>query len=176
MRNFFKKKITISLLLITVGYSCHLVYREIKPDLNEKHPYRCGIYQSKIYAEKKDIEKEIYPDLGIMLANAEILQLSNQKKKKIHKMARECNEICILQKAQIRAQEIELKKLLALNKTKNNLDLLSKKLNKIYKMKIEWLKGHRERYEAGVKLLDPEELRSWIYIESQLKPFPKGTK
>lgn len=176
MRKNFKKKVLLFFILIIFAYSCHLLYREIEPDLNENHPYRCGIYHSEIYAEKKDIEKEIYPDLGILLANAKTLQLSREKYQKITVMAKECHEICSLQKAQIHYKEMELKKLIVQYKTKNNLDLLSKKLNEIYKLKILWLKGHRKRYEKGVQLLNPEELKTWIYIESFLKPFPEGTR
>ncbi len=175
MRPFF---ITIGGIIasILLFYACNLVYREIEPVFRDSDPYRCGIFQSELPADVADQTKEVYPDLGVMLANAATLQLGDGKRRQIESMARECHTICSLQKMEIQRKEKQIKIDLAAGKFRNNLDLLSRELNELNKMKTEWLKGHRTRYDRGVSLLDPEELKTWIYIESGLKPFPRGTR
>ncbi len=165
--------ISASILLI---YACNLVYREIEPVLRDSDPYRCGIFQSELPADVAEQTKEVYPDLGVVLANATTLQLSDGKRKQIESMAKECHTICSLQKMEIHRKEKQIKIDLAAGKFRNNLDLLSRELNELNKMKKDWLRGHRTRYDRGVALLNPEELKIWIYIESGMKPFPRGTR
>lgn len=142
-------------------------------DFSPSQPLRCGIFKSYYFV--RDIQEEVYPDLGLVLANASRLRLTNIQKEKIENAARHCTELCELQKDHLKQMQEEIKAALALNEIHGDLTLLAKEVRAFEKAKGEWLRGHAARYRDGLKLLTPIESREWQTAEQQLKALPPPT-
>ncbi len=152
--------------------SCRFDRRE-DFDFSPSQPLRCGIFKSYYFV--RDIQEEVYPDLGLLLANASRLRLTKAQKEKIESAARHCTELCELQKDHLKQMQEEIKSALALNEIHGDLTLLAKEVQAFEKAKAEWLSGHAARYRAGLKLLTPLELHAWQTAERELKALPAPT-
>ena len=119
-----------------------------------------------------EYEQEVYPDLGLMLANREVLIINDQTMKKIEQLARNCYQICSQEKEIIRQKQDALKLRLKKSGQKGDLTRVAAALNEIEILKKKWLHGHFQRYQQGIALLTPPELKDWIHIEQMVKPFP----
>jgi len=151
-------------LLIT----CHrFEVKEIQ--INNDYPLRCGYYTSYLF--DNEVQEEHYPDLGVLLSQAKLLNLSNTEKIELEKSAIQCYEICELQKQKIRLKEEALRMYIKKNKIKNPLKYLSEQINDIQKDKKKWLEGHRKRYEKAIHKLPIYTLPTILRIEKNFNSF-----
>lgn len=151
---------------------CHF---ETRPDIDisQNQPYRCGVYHSYIY--ETETEHQVYPDTGVIVANAAVLKLTPAQKEAFTDSARSCYEQCESQKQLIHLEEERLKELLKTNKIKGDMSQVAHKLNEIEAMRINWLREHRKRYEKSLEMLTPRQLMQWLPVENNFKAFPPET-
>lgn len=163
-------RVFVGILIILAIADCRFVSR---PDVSfsPSLPWRCGIYRSHIYV--RDIQEVIYPDLGLVVANSAGLGLTSSEVTSTRKLARECFEICELEKQHIRLKEEQLKEKLALNEIQGDLTKVAKEVNEIRVMEKLWLKGHSHRYHKGIKPLNIFRAKRIALLFSELKPFPQ---
>lgn len=157
------------MLLACVQPSCRLERRE-DFDFSVDTPLRCGIFRSYYFV--RDIREEVYPDLGLVLANSARLGLSSTQQSRLTTLARECTELCEVRKDHLRLMQEDIKAKLALNEIKGNLALLAREVQAFERAKAEWLRGHEARYHAGTSILTEAQHARWKQAESYLKPFP----
>lgn len=165
----YRKSLGILLGVVFLVVACRLERRE-DFDFTPTQPMRCGIFKS--YYLVREIKEEIYPDLGMLLANASRLQLGENQKAEIAIRARHCTELCEVRKDNLRLMQEEIKRRLALNEIKGNLKLLAKEVNEFENAKREWLKEHTARYHEGLTLLSESQRAMWVSGEKALKPLP----
>lgn len=164
MTKFDLKTMRKLICLLTVMTSLQLSSCTIEnkaPITNTGIPnnFSCGTYVSKVYP--RDPRTEIYPDLGMVLAEKN-LKLTSYQVEKLKKAAADCALRC-----QIRKDEINLltqKLHLSLTKKEylsGNLSRLAYHLNKIKQQKEKWLALHQARYTLGLELLDEKQTQIW---------------
>ncbi|GAB4438623.1 MAG: hypothetical protein OHK0011_21360 [Turneriella sp.] len=161
--------IVLLLLVMLAQASCRLERRE-EFDFSVDTPLRCGIFRSYYFV--RDIHEEVYPDLGLVLANSGQLGLSASQQSRLTSLARECTELCEVKKDHLRLMQEDIKAKLALNEIKGNLALLAREVQAFERAKIEWLRQHAARYHAGISVLNESQQARWQQAESYLKPFP----
>lgn len=135
---------------------------------------RCGIFKSYYFV--RDVREEIYPDLGLVFANAARLSMSDDQKKEMAARARVCTELCEVRKDNLRIMQEEIKRRLSLNEIKGNLNLLAKEVNEFEMAKKEWLKEHAARYHEGLMQLNEGQRALWVTAEKNLKPLPAAPR
>lgn len=158
-------------LLLQVA--CRLERRE-DFDFSADQPLRCGIFKSYYFV--RQISEEVYPDLGLVLANRRRLALEAQQAEKIETHARHCTELCEVRKDQLRLMQEAIKAKLALNEIKGDLRLLAKEVREFESAKAEWLKEHQSRYQTGLLELTEGQRALWAPAEAFLKRFPLAAK
>jgi hypothetical protein len=139
-------------------------------DFSVDQPLRCGIFQSYYFV--RDIREEVYPDLGLVIANKRPLDLTAAQVDSISEAARHCTELCIVKKDQLRLMQEAIKEKLALNEIKGDLRLLAKDVKEFETAKREWLHDHQTRYREGLKLLTEQQRAQWVFAENKLAPLP----
>lgn len=149
--------------------ACRLERRE-DFDFSADTPLRCGIFRS--YFLVREVREEIYPDLGLLLANAPRLGLSGEQQSRLSAMARQCTELCEIKKDQLRLMQEDIKARLALNEIKGDLSLLARQVQAFERAKAEWLQAHAARYHMLSEVLNEAQRAQWQQAESYLKPFP----
>lgn len=149
--------------------ACRLERRE-DFDFSVDQPLRCGIFKSYYFV--RQISEEVYPDLGLVLANRRRLALEPQRAEALEKHARHCTELCEVRKDQLRLMQEAIKAKLALNEIKGDLRLLAKEVREFEAAKLEWLKEHAARYHAGLAELTEGQRALWAPAESYLKHLP----
>lgn len=159
-------------LVALLHAACRLERRE-EFDFSVETPLRCGIFHS--YYLVREIREEVYPDLGLVLANAARLGLSAAQQSRLTKLARECTERCEVKKDQLRLMQENIKAKLALNEIKGNLALLAREVQAFERAKADWLREHAARYHAGTSELTEAQQARWRQAESYLRPFPAVT-
>jgi hypothetical protein len=152
---------------------CRLERRE-DFDFSVDTPMRCGIFRSYYFV--REIQEEVYPDLGLVLANSARLGLSPTQDAQLSARARECAELCEVRKDHLRLMQEDIKAKLALNEIKGNLALLAREVQAFERAKAEWLREHEARYRAGINILTEEQQARWKKAEAYLKPFPRQKK
>ncbi len=157
------------LAVIFLVAACRLERRE-DFDFSVDTPLRCGIFRSYYFV--RDIQEEVYPDLGLVLANSARLGLSSAQQSRIATLARECTELCEVRKDKLRLMQQDIKAKLALNEIKGNLALLAREVQAFERAKAEWLREHEARYHLGTQVLTEMQQARWKQAESYLKPFP----
>lgn len=163
------KTLNISVAILALATGCRLERRE-DFDFTPSQPMRCGIFKSYYFV--RDVKEEIYPDLGIVLANANRLKMSTDQHADISGRARTCTELCEVRKDNLRIMQEEIKRKLALNEIRGNLNLLAKEVREFEAAKKEWLKEHAARYREGVSRLSEDQRALWVTAEKSLKPLP----
>ncbi|MCX7633038.1 MAG: hypothetical protein N2Z22_06885 [Turneriella sp.] len=159
----------VAWFLVLSVMACRLDRRE-EFDFSPEQPLRCGIFRSYYFV--REVQEEVYPDLGLVLANARRLRLRADQIKVLTERARECTELCTVKKDQLRLMQEEIKQKLALNEIQGNLSLLAKEVRAFEAAKREWLNGHAQRYRRGLELLDAGQRAEWLVAENALKPLP----
>ncbi|MFO1472522.1 MAG: hypothetical protein U1F27_15980 [Turneriella sp.] len=149
--------------------ACRLERRE-DFDFSADQPLRCGIFKSYYFV--RQISEEVYPDLGLVLANRKRLALEPQRAAAVETHARHCTELCEVRKDQLRLMQEAIKAKLALNEIKGDLRLLAKEVREFEAAKAEWLKEHAARYRTGLLELTEPQRALWAPAESFLKRFP----
>jgi hypothetical protein len=162
-----------SALIMLLALACRFDRRE-DFDFSVDQPLRCGIFKSYYFV--RDVQQEIYPDLGMLLANEKKLGLSVSQSESIQTGARHCTELCEVRKDNLRLMQERIKEKLALNEIKGNLRLLAKEVREFEAAKAEWLAEHAARYHAGVANLTEPQRAIWAQAERLLKPLPDITK
>ncbi len=157
---------TTGLLIFSVLAGCRYVTKA-EIEVSERIAYRCGRYESRIYVRSPIIEE--YPDLGIILANANVLELSPNERALLEEKARECYAICEEDLNRIRMLEDDLKNRIAVNEMKGNMTAVAADLNLIEAEKQIWLQHHRQCYREGLQLLSPASLARWLPHENRFK-------
>lgn len=160
-------KILLPVLLLQIG--CRLERRE-DFDFSADQPLRCGIFKSYYFV--RQISEEVYPDLGLVLANRRRLALEPQRVEAVEKHARHCTELCEVRKDQLRLMQEAIKGKLALNEIKGDLRLLAKEVREFEAAKAEWLAEHAARYRAGLAELTEGQRALWVPAEAFLKRLP----
>ena len=149
--------------------SCKLNQKE-EWNLDVKEPFRCGIYKSYYFV--RDVQQKIYPDLGLLVANASKFRLSETQIISLRENARQCTEFCEIEKDQLRLMQEKIKEKLALNEVKGDLRKLAHDVA-IYNTAFEqWLRAHAARYRAGKKLLPLDTQPHISILEAQLSQLP----
>lgn len=165
-----RRGVSVLLLLAAlVQAACRLERRE-DFDFSVDTPLRCGIFRSYYFV--RDIREEVYPDLGLVLANSARLALDDSQKGRLTSLARQCTELCEVKKDHLRLMQEDIKAKLALNEIKGNLALLAREVQAFERAKSDWLREHAARYHAGVGVLTEGQQARWRQAESYLKPFP----
>lgn len=154
---------------LAVLTDCRLERRE-DFDFSPAQPLRCGIFKSYYFV--RDIREEVYPDLGLVLANGARLALTASQRSRLEGSARICTETCEVTKDKLRLMQEELKARLALNEIKGDLRLLAKEVRAFEAAKNAWLKEHAERYHRGLDILTEPQRAQWHQAEMYLKPLP----
>jgi hypothetical protein len=149
--------------------ACRLERRE-DFDFSVDTPLRCGIFRSYYFV--RDVQEEVYPDLGLLLGNAARLGLSASQQTRLTALARECTELCEVKKDRLRIMQEDIKAKLALNEIKGDLALLAREVQAFERAKAEWLREHAARYRAGLSVLNESQRARWQQAESYLKPLP----
>lgn len=165
----------VFLLLWLVAWThtaCRLERRE-DFDFSVETPLRCGVFRS--YYLVRDIREEVYPDLGLVLANSARLGLNGAQQSRLTTLARECTELCEVKKDHLRLMQEDIKAKLALNEIKGNLSLLAREVQAFERAKANWLREHAARYHAATSELTEAQQARWRQAESYLRPFPAGT-
>lgn len=139
-------------------------------DFSVDQPLRCGIFQSYYFV--RDVREEIYPDLGLVIANRRPLNLTATQVVSIGEAARHCTELCIVKKDRLRLMQETIKEKLALNEIKGDLRLLAKDVKEFEIAKRDWLQEHQTRYHEGLKLLSEPQRAQWVFAENKLAPLP----
>ena len=160
-------KLLLQVFLLQVH--CRLERRE-DFDFSADQPLRCGIFKSYYFV--RQISEEVYPDLGLVLANRGRLALEPQRVEAVEKHARHCTELCEVRKDQLRLMQEAIKAKLALNEIKGDLRLLAKEVREFEAAKAEWLKEHAMRYRAGLTELTEGQRALWTPAESFLRRLP----
>lgn len=165
------RKLWLSLvfLIIASAAACRLERRE-DFDFSKDQPLRCGIFKSYYFV--RQISEEVYPDLGLVLANRKRLVLEGSRAETVERHARHCTELCEVRKDQLRIMQEAIKAKLALNEIKGDLRLLAKEVNEFEAAKAEWLKEHAARYRAGLAELTEGQRALWSPAEAYLKRLP----
>jgi hypothetical protein len=156
------------LLLLASLFACRLERRE-DFDFSVDQPLRCGIFQSYYFV--RDVKEEIYPDLGLVVANGQSLALSATQATDLKGAARVCTELCTVQKDQLRLMQEKIKAKLALNEIKGDLRLLAHDVRAFEAAKRDWLVAHRTRYHKGLELLSEPQRAKWALAEQRLTPW-----
>jgi len=156
-------------LILAFVVGCRFERRE-DFDFSIDQPLRCGIFKSYYFV--REVKEEIYPDLGLLYANRARLELSEDQSQAILTRARQCTELCEVEKDNLRLLQEAIKEKLALNEIKGDLHLLAKEVREFEAAKAQWLAAHRERYHQGVALLTEAQRARWVLGERSLKPFP----
>ncbi len=159
----------VLLIVVTALVSCKLSPDKDEVNFSKAVSYRCGIFFSHIY--EKDIKEEVYPDLGLLLANKTTVGLSAAQVRLLEKRARQCTHQCNLQKEAIYLKQKALQKHIKQNKIKGDLQRVSARLNEIANDKRAWLASHKKRYLSAIETLDPMALSQWLVIEQMVRPF-----
>lgn len=154
---------------LAVFAGCRLERRE-DFDFSATQPLRCGIFKSYYFV--RDIREEVYPDLGLVLANGSRLALSAGQRSQLAENARVCTEICEVAKDKLRLMQEEIKAKLALNEIKGDLRLLAKEVREFDAAKLAWLRDHADRYHRGLEILTEPQRAQWLQAENYLKPLP----
>lgn len=157
-----------ALLLLT---ACRLERRE-DFDFSPNQPLRCGIFKSYYFV--RQVSEEVYPDLGLVLANSRRLALAPGQYEAVERHARNCTELCEVHKDQLRLMQEAIKAKLALNEIKGDLRLLAKEVREFESAKAEWLASHATRYRAGLLEITEGQRALWSPAESFLKRLPPG--
>lgn len=158
-----------NLLCVVALFACRLERRD-DFDFSPDTPLRCGIFRSYYFV--REIQEEVYPDLGLVLANARFLHLSQSQMALLQDRARECTERCEVSKDRLRLMQEEIKAKLALNEIKGDLRLLAKEVRAFENAKAQWLAEHAARYHNGLGILTEAQRARWKQAESYLKPLP----
>lgn len=161
----------LNLFCLIVLSGCRLERRD-DFDFSPDAPLRCGIFRSYYFV--REVQEEVYPDLGLVLANTRSLQLSQSQVVRLENAARECVEICEVKKNHLRLMQEEIKAKLALNEIKGDLKLLAKDVRAFENSKAEWLQGHAARYHSGLNILTEAQRARWKQAESYLRAFPRS--
>lgn len=167
-----KLSVTVAIIIVIalqLGAGCQIVVRgevQVSPGM----PYRCGHYESHIYVRSPIVED--YPDLGVILANSELLQLSAYERKQIETKAIECAAICEGDLNSLRLLEDDLKGRISINEMEGNMSEVAIDLNRIQAKKMTWLRNTKKCYQEGLLLLSHDSLVRWLPNENKFKPFP----
>ncbi|MCB1201512.1 MAG: hypothetical protein KDK41_12765 [Leptospiraceae bacterium] len=157
-------------LLIFVTLLCRFVQRDdyiVSDDL----PYRSGLLENHLFAGKPKVLA--YPDLGLVLANSQILRLTKNQEVDIREKAAFCeNQTASIKKA-IKEREMELKGKVASAQLKGDLSELAPQLNQIESIRSQWLLDHTKCYKEGLQLLSFAQLAEWLPIENLMRPLPE---
>jgi hypothetical protein len=171
-----RRRSGVFFLLLLAAFVLPVCRLERREDFNfsADTPLRCGIFRSYYFV--REIQEEVYPDLGLVLANSGRLGLSPTQHAQLSARARECTELCEVRKDQLRLMQEDIKAKLALNEIKGNLALLAREVQAFERAKAEWLREHQARYHAGISLLNEAQRARWRQAESYLKAFPVRTE
>ncbi|HRP69838.1 MAG TPA: hypothetical protein PLY93_09940 [Turneriella sp.] len=156
-------------LVVLVGAGCTFERREdfnFSVDL----PLRCGVFKSYYFV--RDVREEIYPDLALVLANANRLALTDQQREKLISAARHCNELCAVEKDTLRHMQEDIKAKLKLNEIHGDLNLLAKDVRAFERAKSTWLNHHAKRYYQGLSVLRSGQRALWVPAEGFLNKLP----
>ena len=170
MRSAPKYAAPYVLLLLLPVLSCRFDKRE-DFDFSADLPLRCGIFQSYYFV--RETKEEVYPDLGLVAANGQSLNLTQTQHSQLQNAARECTEICTVKKDQLRLMQESIKAKLALNEIKGDLRLLAKDVREFEAAKRAWLREHRSRYHQGLGILNEPQKAKWAIAERRLAPWPE---
>lgn len=158
----------VVILLLSVLH-CRFDKRE-DFDFSADLPLRCGIFQSYYFV--RETKEEVYPDLGLVAANRQSLNLTASQHVSLQNAARECTEICTVKKDQLRLMQEAIKAKLALNEIKGDLRLLAADVRNFEAAKRAWLTEHRARYHQGLGILNEPQKARWALAEQRLAPWP----
>ncbi|MBV6494168.1 MAG: hypothetical protein LDLANPLL_02194 [Turneriella sp.] len=157
------------IFLALFGSACTFERRE-DFNLSVDTPLRCGIFKSYYFV--RDVKEEIYPDLALVLANANRLVLTLAQRQKLEGAARHCSDLCAIEKDDLRHMQEAIKAKLKLNEIHGDLSLLAKDVRAFEKAKSVWLTHHSERYYDGLKILTSGQRALWAPAEDFLKKLP----
>jgi len=165
-----QKSIVIIVFMHCLLISCKLNQKE-EWNLDVKEPYRCGIYKSYYFV--REVQQKVYPDLGLLIANAPKLRLTDSQLLALRENARQCAELCEIEKDQLRLMQEKIKEKLALNEVKGDLRKLAHDVSGYNTAFEHWLKGHTARYRTGKMGLAADAQPLIAQIESHLTPLPE---
>ena len=155
--------------ILLSGSACRVLSGKNSLLINEKSAFRCGIFFDPHFENEK--VEQVYPDLGLVLANADNIGLDDTTFDRLEGHAKNCYAICNFQKRIIYEKVNEAKRL-SINK--KSLQQVVPLLQEVDNMKLKWLKGHQERYTTGLKELNIFQLKDWLFLEQFVKPFPSN--
>lgn len=158
-----------SVFILFSALSCRLERRE-DFDFSTDHPLRCGVFKSYYFV--REVKEEVYPDLGLVVANRKRLALDESQHSSLQSSARACTELCEVKKDALRVMQEAIKAKLALNEIKGDLRLLAKEVREFEAAKAEWLAEHAARYHKGMEILSEGQRAQWVVAERFLKPLP----
>jgi len=149
-KNSVRKLQTAFMLLPLILLACSL---ERRNDFNftVDQPMRCGIFKSYFFV--REVKEEIYPDLGMLIANAAKLNIEGNLQNRLIDAARGCTEECEVAKDNLRLIQEEIKRKLALNEIKGDLSKVASDVRRFETAKKNWLRDHSRRYNAGLAML-----------------------
>lgn len=147
--------------------------------LSNNVPHRSGLLENHLFTGKPTLRA--YPDLGLVLANAQILKLHNVQLLRLKRRAVYCQEKTEPLKKEIKRAELDLKGKLALSKLQDSplkngkLAKVAPELNEIEKMRENWLRIHEQCYRSGLSILTFSQRMEWLPIENLMLPLPGNT-
>lgn len=162
-------KFTLLVLALAGAAACRIERRE-DFDFSTDVPLRCGIFKSYYFV--REVKEEIYPDLGLVLANRKRLALEPGTLAELENAARHCTELCEVKKDDLRLMQETIKAKLKLNEIKGDLRLLAKEVREFEAAKAVWLAEHSVRYHKGLALLSEGQRALWAPAENFLKRLP----
>ena len=166
----------IILLLFSVK-KCKIINHKELPKFDRIEELSCGVHTSMIFADHPINTR--YLDTQVILQLKEQLSLTNKQKTTLFTLARECFEICEVEKSQMQQSEIKLRhkiieKSQKMGKNKIlQLPQIARALREIYLDKTLWLKQHQKRYRNSVKVLSQKQK---LILEKMLESYTNITK
>lgn len=157
-------------VVILIGAGACRIERREDFDFSTDVPLRCGIFKSYYFV--REVKEEIYPDLGLVLANRKRLALEPGTQSDLENAARHCTELCEVKKDELRVMQEAIKAKLKLNEIKGDLRLLAKEVREFEAAKAAWLAEHGARYHKGLALLSEGQRALWSPAENFLKRLP----
>lgn len=165
----FLKLFFYGLILNFFLWSCRYFSKPVG-ELREAHLYRCGRYQNRLFV--REVLTEEYPDLGILLAYADLIGLSDAEKKAVEEKAKMCYSVCEVLLQEMYIMQDKIKDTIMRKEKQNILPDVSEELNQLEQKKKHWLKFHTRCYQEGLKLVNPKSLAEWQWIEDDYRPLP----
>lgn len=165
-----RKVLIITGLIPLILLACRLERRE-DFIFSIDQPMRCGIFKSYFFV--REVREEIYPDLGMVVANAEKLGVSGKDRESLADRARQCTELCEVKKDNLRLMQEEIKRKLALNEIRGDLSRVQRDVREFEDAKKFWLADHARRYRAALGTLNEAVRAKWNAASVKFLPLPK---